>query len=208
MNQFALDTAARVYETFKNRDILIAGGFARDLYYGKDFKDVDVIMAWPDEVPRASPTTATMEEMEALAEWCYMWAKSSYGFSHKSGWYFDRVCPNYHDDSIAGSFDDRIGCVVKFTVRVEGVLVPVDILIPKNVDKAIDYVEEFDYNINQFTVNKDLSVTYRGGDGLLLDNKVKEVGEYGSKPRLTKLKAKFPELDFSEATTSDGVPTV
>ena len=204
MNQFALDTAARVYEIFKDRDILIAGGFARDLYYGKDFKDVDVVMAWPDEVPRASPTTATVEEMKYLAEWCLDWAR----WLDYDGLCVVRVCPNYHEDTTAGSFDDRIGCVVKFDVRVEEVIVPVDILIPKNVDKAIDYVEEFDYNINQFVVHRDLFIAYHGGDGLLLDNKVKEVGEYGRKPRLTKLKAKFPELDFSEATTSDGVSTL
>ena len=208
MNKFALDTAARVYEIFKDKDILIAGGFARDLYYGKDFKDVDVIMAWPDEVPRASPTTATVEEMERLAYWCisrYCLVRTD---PYSDGWYFVRVCPNYHENSIAGSFDDRIGCVVKLKVLVEGTFVSVDILIPKNVDKAIDYVEEFDYNINQFVVHRDLSIAYHGGDSLQIDNKVREVGSYGRKPRLAKLKAKFPELDFSEATTSDGVPTV
>ena len=207
------------------RGAVVAGGYARDTFLKGNPKDIDVVMSWPGEVPRASTTSATSKEMEELAAWCERFGKTLQASARPAlfvgtglegvSWVFNRVCPNYGTPEVGdGSFDDRIGCVLKMKLTVyHGDATfhkDVDILIPKNVKDAHDYVKEFDYNINQFTIEYEanhslpfVSLIYWGGDDFLTSSKVREVGKYGTMRRALHLYRKYPGLDWSECTAQD-----
>lgn len=191
--------------------LLIAGGYARDTHYGKTPKDCDILMAWPDAVPRAADNDATEEEMAELATWAVKAGAQCDLRSNGEGvevW-FGRVCPNYHEvNALEGSFDDRIACVIKMRLVKSMSVLDVDILIPRHAGGPLAYVKEFDYNINQFIITRtqdmdDTVCVYIGEDDLLQTGKVREIGRYGRFVRAKHMHYKYPELDWTECTFSD-----
>lgn len=186
----------QVFSLTKGKGV-IAGGFARDWWHNLEPKDVDVILPWPEEVSRKCNKDATMEEMARLAEWEPI-EMTPFMLRYK-------VCPNYNNfEAESGAFDDRIAAVFKYYMLVEGVWVGVDIIIPRH-GGSIEYVREFDYNLNQFAVIAPIPRPIYMGEGEW-DGTVREVGDYGTVRRAAHLHSKYPALDWSKATyTSRGV---
>ena len=186
----------QVFSLTKGKGV-IAGGFARDWWHNQEPKDVDVIMPWPEEVPRKCNKGATTEEMARLAEWVPIeitpWMLCS------------KICPNYNNSGVeSGAFDDRIAAVFKYQMLVGDRHVDVDIIIPRHTG-PIGYIREFDYNLNQFAVIAANTRPIYMGEGEW-DGTVREVGDYGTIRRAAHLHSKYPALNWSEATyTTHGV---
>lgn len=112
---------------------LLAGGCARDVHFGKEPKDWDIVFG----------RDVTLSQIEfSLRE------------ANVSGW---TVFPFYNTGLL-----DRIKLCVKFKLDGE----QYDVLV-YDVDTAYKAVAEFDFNLNQFIIDKQLNAAiYVGGTDL------------------------------------------
>lgn len=158
---------------FLPENAFIAGGFVRDIYHGKPFKDIDIFIDY---------TKVSKLHTEAAL-------KEAFGNDIKLEEYdFER------DDTYENA--ERIDKVF----RAVGAPVPIDVIaLSKLRPTVLDIISDFDLSINQCVlisifdayVNTSKTVSYNTEYGIL------------NKDRIDRLKAKYEELDWSKVLPKD-----
>ncbi len=154
-------------------EALIAGGFPRDISYGKPFKDIDIIF---------SGNHKQLMLLKATLEVAFK---------------VDIELEKYIDKDEVGDYADAI---VRDVYKVKGVGIPIDIIVVEYPfkDNPIKVITNFDLSINQAYLRKTpygfIEMYYNAG------NKVEAINDGAViKPeRIAKLKAKYPEKDWSD----------
>lgn len=153
---------------FLPENAFIAGGFVRDIYHGKPFKDIDIFIDY----------TKVSKLYTEIA------LKETFGNDIKLEAYdFERG-----DDYKNAEHIDKI-------FRVVGAPIPIDVIaVGKPKPTILDIISDFDLSINQCVlngiydayVNTSKTVSYSTEYGV------------PNKDRIDKLKAKYEELDWSK----------
>lgn len=153
---------------FLPENAFIAGGFVRDIYHCKPFKDIDIFIGYS----KISKLHAEVALKEVFGNGIKL---EEYDFERDD---------NYNND------DERISKVF----RVVGAPVPIDVIAINKLNPTIlDIISDFDLSINQCLlinifdayVNTSKVVTYNTRNGI------------PNKDRIGRIKTKYEELDWS-----------
>lgn len=132
--------ALKVYEALVGNDFIFAGGGARDTHHGIVPKDYDVVF----------PRSVSTQDVQKIAENL----KAQFGNPLDAP---TQVFPFVHSNGEAPSDLDRVLTCVK--IQVAGVSFD---LLRYNVDTAIEAVDHFDFNLNQFLMNSEGATEFVG----------------------------------------------
>lgn len=195
---FAKSTALKVLNALKSAgiDALCVGGCPRDIRYGKDVGDIDIVVR--DTVDADAVYAALSPVMDETSGSACDWAAElfrEYGDDN------NLLGENEGEElNITTDFRERVDWVYKFCALTEDEAIRVDILAARNIgqDEPLNkFLDTFDFTINQMA----LSV-----DGLLicatLDfGRVKPIEGLTrcdrTNQRYKRLSAKYPDHDWA-----------
>lgn len=154
-------------------EALIAGGFPRDIAYGKPFKDIDIIFSGTDKK--------------------LMLLKSVLEVAFKVKVELEKYIDKDEDGDYAGH-------IIRDVYKVKGIGIPIDIIVVDYPfkDNPIKVITNFDLSINQAYLRSSprgfIEMYYNAG------NKVEVIhDDVVPKPeRIARLKGKYPEKDWSD----------
>lgn len=148
----------------------ITGGYARDKYYGKQPKDIDVV-------------TCT-----GCAGYDF-----DYGELQELVLYLRPLFPdctfNCHEDYGQNTDSDRVSCVLKIESNFG---VSVDVIWYYNANDVTEILSHFDYNLNQFAIINNVP-TYLG-DLPHPNEQLVQLREDLTEARIAKVKAKYADI--------------
>ncbi len=151
----------------------IAGGYARDKFFGIEPKDLDIVVC-VNHLPENIGVDKTLEYVEdALV----------------TQFYRDKnVDARY---GVAGMYNDHASdraCGV-FMFPHHGI----DVILYKDCQTCQDVLDSFDFNLNQFWLCDDVTPAYAGSTSLLFDGLV-PVRKDASEERCIKVKRKYDDM--------------
>ncbi len=125
---------------------VIAGGFARDLFFGREPKDCDIIIYGENALDFE---TVLMSGVYAHSDNVFAPTKVKSALRTHELFHGGHWCSMYGEKNSEEAMQDRVAGVFQLPHR------NVDVIVYEDVDDAIGVIDAFDFNINQFAIVQD-----------------------------------------------------